>query len=280
MNYINDSSSQSEIVRLNHQARLVTNVTGLLPARLEDTDFTSALDVGCGTGQWALDMACARQDVEVIGLDISSNMIEYAITRARTYRLDNISFEVGDIFQKKMPFVEASFDLIHLRFGGGWIKGYANWLLLLVRLFVLLKPEGHIVITEGEGIYTNSLALQRFHEIFCTAFHKAGYSLSPSPCFLGVVSQLGYLLHQTHFQDIRSEAHVLDYSYYNHDANVQWRTSFHLLISESSPFLFGTGASAEELANLDFQISIDMYQENFCGMGPLFSFSARKEQGL
>jgi ubiquinone/menaquinone biosynthesis C-methylase UbiE len=280
VSYINDSSSQSELVRLNHQARLVTDTIGLLPARLEDTDFTSVLDVGCGTGQWALDLACARQDVEVTGIDISPNMIEYAITRAQTYRLDNISFEVVDIFQKKLPFTEGSFDMINLRFGFGWIKGYANWLLLLARLSTLLKPGGSVVITEGEGIYTNSLALQRVHEIFCIAFHKAGYSLSPSPRFMGVVAQLGYLLSQTGFHDPGSQAYVLDYSYYNQEANIQWRTSFHLLLSESAPFLLSAGANTEELATLDFQISLDMYRESFCGMGPLFSFYARKEEGL
>lgn len=111
-----------------------------------------------------------------------------------------------------------------------------KWLLLLKRLYALLKPGGYVVVTEGEGIYTNSLALERLHEIFCTALHKTGYSLSPSPRFMGVVSQLGYLLYQTGFQVVGSEASVLDYSYYNIDANVQWRIGFHLLISESGIF--------------------------------------------
>jgi SAM-dependent methyltransferase len=277
VSYIHDSNSPSELVRLNYQAGLVTNATGLLPSLLEDTDFASVLDVGCGTGSWALDLACARQDVRVVGIDISHNMIEYATTRAKNYRLDNIAFELGDIFQKKLPLAEGSFDLINLRFGVGWVEGYANWLLLLTRLYILLKPGGYVVITEGEGIYTNSLALERLHEIFCNALHKAGYSLSPSPRFMGVVSQLGYLLYQAGFQKVGSEASVLDYSYYNKDANMQWRTGFHLLISESSMFLLGSGViSAEELASLDLQISIDMYRESFCGMGPVFAFYARK----
>jgi ubiquinone/menaquinone biosynthesis C-methylase UbiE len=276
MTYINDSNSQSELVRLTHQARLVTATTGLLPALLEDTDFTSALDVGCGTGQWAIDLACMRQDVKVTAIDISHNMISYAITRAGPHRLDNISFEALDIFQKKLPFAEGSFDLIHLRFGVSWVQGYTNWLLLFARLYVLLKPGGYVVITEGENIYTNSLALERLHEIFCAALHKSGYSLSSSPRFIGVVPRLGYLLSQSGFQSIGSEASVLDYSYYNKEANMQWRTSFHLLVSEAGPFLLSAGTNAEELAKLDFQISLDMYQEDFCGIGPIFSFYARK----
>ena len=94
---------------------------------------------------------------------------------------------------------------------------------------------------------------------------------------MGVVSQLGYLLREVGFQDGGAEANVLDYSYYNHDENIQWRTSFDLLIRESKTFLLSSGVtSAEELATLELQISIDMYRENFCGIGPLFSFYARK----
>jgi SAM-dependent methyltransferase len=277
VNYINNSESQSELVRLNYQAQLVTNVTRLLPALLEDTDFTAVLDVGCGTGAWAVDLAASRQDAEVVGIDISPNMIAYATTRAKPYRIKNLSYEVLDIFQNELPFAEGSFDLINLRFGVGWVKGYANWLLLLVRLSVLLKPGGHMVITEGEGIYTNSLALERLHEIFCTALHKTGYSLSPSPRFMGVVAQVGHLLRGAGFQHVSVEASVLDYSYYHHDENIEWRTSFDLLLRESKPFLLNSGVtSEEELAQVSLQLSIDMYREDFCGMGPLFSFYAWK----
>jgi SAM-dependent methyltransferase len=279
VSYINDSSSQSELVRLNYQARLVTNTTGLLPARFAKTPFTSVLDVGSGTGAWTLDLACARQDVQVVGIDISSNLTGYAITRAHVYHLDNLSYETLDVFQAGMPFAQASFDLIHLRFGVSWVKGYADWQRLLKRFDALLKPGGYVVITEGEGIYTNSQALLRLHELFCTALHAAGYSLSPSPRFLGVVAHLGYLLREAGFQEVGTEAHILDYSYYDHDANIQWRTSFQLLIQESSSFLLSAGASVQELANLDFQISVEMYREQFCGMGPVFTFSARKKEG-
>jgi SAM-dependent methyltransferase len=278
MNYINDSESQSELVRLNYQAQLVTRATGLLPALLEDTDFTAVLDVGCGTGAWAVDLACDRRTTaEVVGIDISPNLISYAVTQTSPYHLHNLSYEVLDIFQKELPFAKGSFDLINLRFGVGWVKGYANWLLLLVRLFVLLKPGGHLVITEGEGIYTNSLALERLQEIFCTALHKTGYSLSPSPRFMGVVAQMGHLLRGAGFQSLGVEASVLDYSYYHHDENIEWRTSFDLLLRESKLFLLNSGVtSEEELAQVSLRLPIEMYQEDFCGMGPLFSFYARK----
>jgi ubiquinone/menaquinone biosynthesis C-methylase UbiE len=280
-NYINNIASVGEWVRLDHQARLVGKATGLLPALFDDMEFTRILDVGCGPGQWALDIAANRPEAEVTGIDLSVDMMNYANARARTQHLKNASFIVQDFMTNELPFPEQSFDLINLRFAVGWLKN-GGWLLLLSRCFVLLKPGGYVVITEGEGIYTTSPALERLQELLCQAFFTTGYGLSHSPRFLGVVAHLGYLPHETGFRAIRTETSMLDFSYYHEDqeANRAWRDSFHALISESAIFLFQAGVTtAEELAQLDVQISIEMFQKDFCGLGPLFTFSAQRPAG-
>jgi ubiquinone/menaquinone biosynthesis C-methylase UbiE len=279
MTYVNDLNSAGEWARLDHQARLVSKVTGLLPPLLEDEELTSILDVGCGPGRWALDMAIDRPEAEVTGIDLSADMVDYAKARARTQRLTNVSFVVQDFLSNKLPFPEGTFDLIHVRFAVGWLKR-AGWLLLLSRCFVLLKPGGYVVITEGESIYTTSPALERLQEILCQALYLSGYGLSASPRFMGVVTQLGYLLAQTSFQNIRTDVSILDYSYAHEEANRAWRDSFHSFISEASLFLFQAGVTTtEELAEIDSQLLIEMYQEDFCGVGPLFTFSAQRPTG-
>ncbi len=243
--------------------------------------MTAILDVGCGPGRWALDMAADRPNATVRGIDLSREMMEYANARARTQNLKNVFFAVQDFLANELPFPEDSFDLIHVRFAVGWLKK-AGWLLLLSRCFVLLKRGGYLVITEGEGMYTTSAALQRLHEMLCEALYASGYGLSLSPRFMGVVAQLGYLLAQTGFQTIGTDVSVLDSSSYHedHEANRAWRESFHALISESSVFLLNSGVTtAEELALVDVQIWRDMYQDDFCGIGPLFTFSAQKSEG-
>jgi ubiquinone/menaquinone biosynthesis C-methylase UbiE len=280
-NYINNIDSVGEWVRLDHQARLVGKAMGLLPTLLDDMEFTHILDVGCGPGHWALDIAADRPEAQIIGIDLSTDMMNYANARARTQHLKNVSFIVQDFLANELPFPEQSFDLINLRFAVGWLKN-GGWLLLLSRCFVLLKPGGYLVITEGEGIYTTSLALERLQEILCQAFFTTGYGLSHSPRSLGVVAHLGYLLYQAGFRAIHTKATILDFSYYHEDqaANRAWRDSFHALISESSIFLFQAGVTTvEELAQLDAQISIDMFQEDFCGLGPLLTFSAQRPAG-
>ena len=277
--YMNDATSPGKVARLEHQAGLVGNATGLLPPLLEDTDFRSVLDIGCGPGRWVFDMGFEYPVARVVGIDISPEMIAYASARARSQGLRNVSFETQDFLTNALPFAERSFDLINVRFAAGWVKGYATWLLFLCRCSVLLKPGGWLIVTEGEGIYTNSLALQRLQEILCAALFNAGYSLSASPRFLGVVAQLGHLLVDAGFHEVQTAASVLDYSHYREEANRAWRDSFHALISEAAPFLLNCKATtAQELAQVDRQILIDMFQEGFCGIGPLFTFSAQKAQ--
>jgi SAM-dependent methyltransferase len=276
MTYVNDLKSAGEWARLDHQARLVGSLTGLLPPLVEDEEWTSILDIGCGPGRWALDIAADRPEAQVIGVDLSRDMMDYANARAQTQHLTNVSFNVQDVLANKLPFPEQSFDLINIRFAVGWLKK-ADWVVLLRRCLVLLKPGGSVVITEGESIYTTSPALERLQELLCQALYLSGYGLSDSPRFMGIVARLGSLLAQTGFQQIRTDVSILDYSYAHEEANRAWRESFHALISETSLFLLQAGVTTiEELAQVDAQLLIEMYREDFCGIGPLFTFSAQK----
>ena len=65
------------------------------------------LDVGCGAGQTAI--PAAKNGVIVTGVDIASNLIEQARSRAQAERLDAI-FEEGDAEQLNFP--DASFDVV------------------------------------------------------------------------------------------------------------------------------------------------------------------------
>lgn len=65
------------------------------------------LDVGCGAGQTAI--PAAKNGVKVTGVDIASNLIEQARTRAQTEELD-AHFHEGDAEQLNFP--DASFDVV------------------------------------------------------------------------------------------------------------------------------------------------------------------------
>src|SRR5947209_12887767 len=126
--YFNDPESVAEMARLLDQDRLITTgMGGLLAER--DNNFSGLhriLDVACGPGGWAQEVAFAHPDLEVIGFDISQAMIDYARAQARVQGLDNVSFRVMDMLAP-LDFPDQAFDLVNARFinflpAAGWSK--------------------------------------------------------------------------------------------------------------------------------------------------------------
>jgi SAM-dependent methyltransferase len=76
-------------------------------ARLQVEPDTRMLDVGCGAGQIAI--PAARAGAHVTGIDIASNLIVKAQSRARAEALD-AWFEEGDA--ETLPYEDGEFDLV------------------------------------------------------------------------------------------------------------------------------------------------------------------------
>lgn len=67
------------------------------------------LDVGCGPGTAAIELARAFPDSEVIGIDLSEILIEKARALTEEARLgDRVRFEIADV--EAIPFEDDSFD--------------------------------------------------------------------------------------------------------------------------------------------------------------------------
>ncbi len=75
--------------------------------RLNIASGSRLLDVGCGSGQLAL--IAAKDGLEVIGVDIASNLVERARARAQAEEL-RARFEEADA--EALPFDDASFDVV------------------------------------------------------------------------------------------------------------------------------------------------------------------------
>jgi SAM-dependent methyltransferase len=73
------------------------------------------LDVGCGTGVTTREAARTAKAGSVLGVDLSTRMLERAREHARTEGLDNVRFERGDV--QIYPFEPASFTVAISRFG-------------------------------------------------------------------------------------------------------------------------------------------------------------------
>jgi SAM-dependent methyltransferase len=79
----------------------------LASAHLDDAH--SLLDIGCGTGTFAIQAKRAHPEVEVVGLDADPRILETARAKAATEGID-VSFVEG--VADRLPFPDRSFDRV------------------------------------------------------------------------------------------------------------------------------------------------------------------------
>ena len=101
------------------------------------------LDIATGTGDSAI--ACMKLNpTEVIGLDISSGMLEVGKKKMRMKKLDDtIKMCLGD--SEQIPFEANYFDALTVGFG---VRNFENLEKGLAEMLRVLKPEGKAVILE------------------------------------------------------------------------------------------------------------------------------------
>ncbi|KAF2110998.1 S-adenosyl-L-methionine-dependent methyltransferase [Lophiotrema nucula] len=95
------------------------------------SDPQSILDVGTGTGLWAVDMADHFPAADIIATDLSPTQV--------TSAPPNIRFEVDDACSEWI-YPESSFDFVHVRGLTGCVK---DWPYLYQQAFKHLKPGGY-----------------------------------------------------------------------------------------------------------------------------------------
>ncbi len=107
------------------------------------TNPDSILDIATGTGDLAINLAETKAS-KIIGLDISSGMLDIGKTKITAKKLDDrIEMIIGD--SENMPFEDNSFDAITVAFGVRNFETLENGLKDILRV---LKPGGTFVILE------------------------------------------------------------------------------------------------------------------------------------
>lgn len=129
------------------------------------------------------------------------------------------------------------------------------------------------MVTEGEGLYTDSSALHRLHEIMVQALRRGGYGFSSFGHDLGVAAHVGTLLYHAGFSGVTIEGGAINLSFYHPEENMAWLKSLNALIAEGGPFFIKMGVTTdEELAELRMQVDRELYDDAFSGVGSLFTF--------
>jgi demethylmenaquinone methyltransferase/2-methoxy-6-polyprenyl-1,4-benzoquinol methylase len=112
--------------------------------RAELEPGAAALDVCCGTGDLALELAL-RVGVEgtVVGCDFSEPMLELARRKARDRHMGQARFEWADALE--LPYPDGTFDAVTVGFGA---RNLADLDRGLGEMSRMLKPGGRLVILE------------------------------------------------------------------------------------------------------------------------------------
>jgi SAM-dependent methyltransferase len=99
----------------------------------------SVLDIGCGNGTSTLDAARAAAPGRVVGIDLSTAMLERGRAGASAAGLTNVEFVAGDA--QVHPFEPASFDVAISRFG---VMFFADPVAAFTNVARAVKPGGRI----------------------------------------------------------------------------------------------------------------------------------------
>ncbi|KAL2126814.1 hypothetical protein VTI74DRAFT_189 [Chaetomium olivicolor] len=129
------------------------------------------LDVGTGTGIWAMDMADTYPHVTVIGTDISPIQPGWVPP--------NLFFEHEDMTQP-WSFADNSFDFVHMRYLFGAV---ADWDELFKQAYRVCKPGGYVqsfetdaLVFSEDGSIPEGSPLDQWGKMFKEAGKKTGRS--------------------------------------------------------------------------------------------------------
>ncbi|GCF09996.1 class I SAM-dependent methyltransferase [Dictyobacter arantiisoli] len=267
--YVIDVEEVAETVRLVEQDRLMTQSMGGLLAEQPEVllHAENVLDIGCGPGEWAIEIAHQHPNIGVIGIDINQMMITHAFTSARGRGIENVTFELMDALAP-LNFQDASFDLVNAR----TILAFMNtttWPPLLQECRRILKPGGILRLSEIEVTITNSSALQRLNGMISQAMARQKRSFSVDGQTYGIGYILPSLLKQAGYVDVERCSFILDTEYSSATYQGLLRDT-ELTYRLIKPYLLKSHDISEaEYETLFLQMQIEMRSEDFicCSFG-------------
>ncbi|KAG8931451.1 hypothetical protein FRC01_001275 [Tulasnella sp. 417] len=117
----------------------------LVEAALQPNPYAkpAVLDVGTGSGRWALDMAIQFPHADVVGLDIVPPVL---LTDADVP--DNCRFEVDDA-NLSFAHYESAFNVVHVRSVDPGINDFESWFYEIART---LRPNGVLLLVNGHPV--------------------------------------------------------------------------------------------------------------------------------
>ncbi|KAK2050119.1 S-adenosyl-L-methionine-dependent methyltransferase [Colletotrichum somersetense] len=184
----NDDQEQDRL-DLQHNLFLLTfdDKLGLAPPNYPNSKVKHVLDIGTGTGLWAIEFGEYHTHSEVVGMDLSMPMSAF-VPR-------NVIFEINDLDEEWE--YSKSFDYIHIR---GMNSCIADWRLFLKKAFDNLTPGGYFESQELEvqprsddATLEPDCPLSKCMNYIQEAFEKFGRSFQEIPPLVAMMREVGFV---------------------------------------------------------------------------------------
>ncbi|GKT42533.1 secondary metabolism regulator LAE1 [Colletotrichum spaethianum] len=158
----------------------------LYHAPIDREKVQSILDIGTGTGIWAVEMGDIFENAEVIGIDFSAIQPEWVPP--------NVKFEIDDV---ESPWVDGrKYDFIMCRYMVAFIK---DWPGLIKNIYDHLNPGGWVEFQDvntkfysDDGTFTDEHATAKWIDGFSKACLAMGRDTSVAPRLGAMVEDAGF----------------------------------------------------------------------------------------
>ncbi|KAK2012135.1 TAM domain methyltransferase [Colletotrichum eremochloae] len=182
--YPND---EREMDRLDLNHSLIAKALGkLFLAPVEQSKIHRILDVGTGTGIWAIEMGDAFPNAEVVGIDLSAIQ--------PTFVPPNVKFEIDDAESSWVG--DDKYDFIFTRYMACSI---ADWPKLMRNIYTSLNNGGwaefqdyELLFDTDDGTLTDEHDTMRWVKLANEVSDKVGREFSPGPKLYNWVKEAGY----------------------------------------------------------------------------------------
>ena len=170
----------------------------------------SIMDIATGTGDLVIKMAQKTNASRLVGLDISSGMLEVGKIKVTKEKLDDrIAMVLGD--SENLQFADATFDAVTVSYG---VRNFEDLEKGLAEILRVLRPGGMLVVLEtsvpekfpfkqGYYVYSN-LVVPTLGKLF-SKDRKAYAYLSESASKFPYGERFNNILKKVGFKDIEND---------------------------------------------------------------------------
>jgi ubiquinone/menaquinone biosynthesis C-methylase UbiE len=272
--FVEDRQNKEELARLTIQDQMLTKAMGgVLAEQPNPTIFRRVLDVACGPGGWVIGAAEMYPEMSLVGIDISSRMINYAREQAVARQVaDRVEFHVMDAL-RLLEFPDASFDLVNMRFSVSFMRTW-DWPKMLSELQRVTRFGGVIRLTETEIIIkSNSVAFTQLNEMFLCALFRSGHLFEAETT--GITAHLSSLLTRHGVKQVQTKAYAPVYRAGTPEGEAYCRDIAHAY-QTLRPFLQRWGCTSKEYDTIYQQALNEMQQSDFHATWNFLSAWGRK----